>query len=102
MLNVLPFVLDFVSVAVLFYASVMLIYIIYKHFKGMNVPTFWSYLVAGFYMLSFYNFFSSLEQTETVAIISSVIKLIAWSLMFIGVYEFYARVKKSKNYEKIK
>ena len=96
MVSVISLLLTLSSHFFLTLASALIIYIIYKYFRGIEIPLFWMYLAGGFYLLTMYGFFTaSLADLPLYTDFANFTKLVANILLFMGIWALLNRVKKS-------
>ena len=77
-------------------ASGLIIYVIYKYFRGIEIPLFWMYLAGGFYLLTMHGFFSaSLSNSPLYTNFSEFTRLVANAFLFMGIWALLKRVKKT-------
>ncbi|MBI2076067.1 MAG: hypothetical protein HYT72_02350 [Candidatus Aenigmarchaeota archaeon] len=92
MVSVLSLVFDFTSMIVLSVSSAFIVYMLYRHFRGIKIPHFWIYFLVGFFLLSIHSFLANAFPEEPYLTFSMLLKLVANALIFLAIYSLYKRL----------
>ena len=92
MVSVLSLVFDFTSMIVLSVSSALIVFVLYKYFRGVKIPRFWIYFLAGFFLLTLHNFLVNALPQEPYFTFSMFLKVVANALIFLAIYSLYKRL----------
>lgn len=92
MVSLLPLIFDLTSMAVLSVSAAFIVYILYRHFRGIKIPHFWIYFLVGFFLLSVHSFLANAFPDEPYLTFNMFIKLVANTLIFLAIYSLYKRL----------
>ncbi len=80
-------ILDGLSMALLIGTTVGFIHIILAHFKGMEKPPFWLYLMFGFVFVAAHGILQTATQFADQKMLLSGVRFIGYLLVFVAVFK---------------
>lgn len=92
MASLLALMLDFTSMIVLSVSSALIVFVLYKYFRGIKIPRFWLYFLAALFLLTLQNFLINALPQEPYFTFSMFLKLVANTLVFLAIYSLYKRL----------
>lgn len=81
-------IIDSISIASLLVASMLIIYVLAKYYKGMKTPPFWIYIASGFLFLTFVSVLNTFSMNVDEMVLS-VINLVGHLLFLVGAVSLF-------------
>lgn len=91
MTTLLTLVFDLASMLLLSVASALIIFVLYKYFRGVRIPHFWIYFLLAFVMLTVHNFLINALPQEPYFTFGMALKVAANAFIFLAIYSLYKR-----------
>ncbi len=91
-------IIDSISIVSLFVASLLIIYVLVKYYRGMKTPPFWIYIAGGFLFLTFVSVLNTFSmKVDELAL--SVIRLAGHLLFLVGAVSLFRSYRSRINFD---
>ncbi len=82
-------IIDGTSMLLLFVITGLFVYMLLKHFKGMQTPSFWVYFLFGFILISLHSALLTVSKVSQYQLYLHLLRLVGYLTIFIGIVRLF-------------